>query len=165
MGGKEWPSALERWCHTPREAIYLRVLPSFLRRVPEVGHVAMNSSDLHVVEQLLVSFDFQRDPWFRNQSISNHGPRTITLTDHNLFLFKNNLYFLCQDDQLWHLRPQRHIWVSCLPPPFFLIDSISFICLAGMHIFSMGNVFTTVNWVHIGIYLLWSLVQRPWTEY
>lgn len=48
-----------------------------------------------------------------------------------------------------------------LPPPPFFIDSISFIYLAGKHIFSMGNVFTTVNWVHIGIYLLWSLMQRP----
>lgn len=62
MGGKEWPSALERRGHTQREVIYLCVLPSFLRRVPEVGYVAMNSSNLQVVEWLLVSLGFQRDP-------------------------------------------------------------------------------------------------------
>lgn len=39
VGGKEWPSALERRCHTQREAIYLCVLPSFLRRFPEVGYM------------------------------------------------------------------------------------------------------------------------------
>lgn len=146
---------LEVGCHTQRENIILVPFlflswESFKRQSVQEVHELLRFTTYRRVFSFIV---LSKGSIIKKLVVM--VPEIIDRNDRNLFLCKNNFFYSCQDGWWWNSRPPNHIWVCCLSSFSSFSDSLSFTYLGAERKF-----FTTVTWVHTGICLLWSFMQR-----